>query len=80
MADTYGGVVGVSVDDPGRAWARAEADHELRFPEATVRTRVDLSLVSDADTYRVEIDLVVSEDGEERWRRRWDRTFPRDGQ
>ena len=29
-------------------------------------------------TTDVAIDLRVSEDGEERWRRRWDQRFPRD--
>jgi hypothetical protein len=33
---------------------------------------------SDAETYRVTIELVVSEDGQERWHRSWERSFPRD--
>jgi hypothetical protein len=37
-----------------------------------------MTIESDRDAYRVGIDLVVSEDGVERWRRRWDRTIPRD--
>ncbi|HEX6844535.1 MAG TPA: CocE/NonD family hydrolase [Actinomycetota bacterium] len=80
IASRYGGVVAVSTDDPGRARAEAEADLALAYPEAAVRSRVDVRLESDADTYRVAIDLVVSEDGRERWRRRWDREFPRDRQ
>ncbi|MGZ4131421.1 MAG: CocE/NonD family hydrolase [Actinomycetota bacterium] len=76
--DLYGGTVGASADDPGRAWALGESDLEVTYPEATCRSKVTLRLDSDADSYRVAIDLIVSEDGEQRWRRRWDRTFPRD--
>jgi hypothetical protein len=39
---------------------------------------VDITVTSDRDHYDVAIDLLVSEDGEERWRRRWDQRFPRD--
>jgi len=78
MAGTSGGAVGVSIDDPGRAWAAAESSYEVRFPEATCSTVSTLRVDSDGDTYRVAIELVVSEDGTERWRRRWDRRFPRD--
>ena len=78
MAGTSGGAVGVSIDDPGRAWAAAESSYEIRFPEATCTTVSTLRVDSDGDTYRVAIELVVSEDGRERWRRRWDRRFPRD--
>jgi predicted acyl esterase len=76
--DLYGGTVGVSYDDPGRAWAAGESDLEIRYPEATVRSQVSLRMDSDATTYRVVVDLAVSENGEERRRRHWDRTFPRD--
>jgi hypothetical protein len=70
--------VGVSFDDPGRAWAAGESDLEIRYPEATVRSQVSLRMESDRTTYRVVADLTVSENGEERRRRHWDRTFPRD--
>jgi len=78
MRDLYGGTVGVSLHDPARAWAAGESDLEIRYPEATVRSQVTLRMDSDPETYRVVIDLAVSENGEERRRRRWDRTFPRD--
>ena len=48
------------------------------WPEATCESHVASRIVSDADAYTVEIELKVSEDGRERWTRRWDRTFPRD--
>jgi putative CocE/NonD family hydrolase len=78
MRDRYGGTVGVHADDPGRAWAEGESDLEVAYPEATCRSHARVRLDSDADTYRVAIELVVSEGGVERWRRRWDRAFPRD--
>ncbi len=33
---------------------------------------------SDSEVCHATIDLVVHEDGEERFRRRWERTIPRD--
>ena len=76
--DRYGGVVGVSIDDPGRAWAEGEGAFEVRYPEATVSSAATLRVDSDRDAYHVRIELVVGEDGQEPWRRRWDRTIPRD--
>ena len=78
--ERYDGTVAVSPDDPGHARAHGEAEFEIRWPEATCGTEVTLDVESDRETYRVRIDLTVSEDGEVRWRRAWDRTFPRDHQ
>ena len=58
--------------------ARGEAEFEMRWDEATVRSRSDLTIESDAEAFHVSIELVVHDDGEERFRRRWDRTIPRD--
>jgi putative CocE/NonD family hydrolase len=80
MRSSYAGTIGVDRDDPGRAWSEGTADLRVTFPEADVRTAVTTRTTSDADTYRVRIDLVVEEDGVERWHRSWDRTFPRDHQ
>jgi predicted acyl esterase len=80
FADRYEGTVGVSTEDPGRAFARGVARFEIRWPEATVASEVHTSLTSDRDTYRLEIDLHVEEGGEERWHRTWERTIPRDHQ
>ncbi len=76
----YGGTVGVSASDPGDAWAEGTADFEIVFPEATCRAQVTSRLRSDARTYGLSIDLVVSEDDQERWHRTWEREFPRDRQ
>ena len=78
MADRYEGLVGVSLDDPGRAWVEASARYEIAFPEATVAARARWRIDSDATTYRIALDLETTEDGEPRWSRRWERTFPRD--
>ena len=53
-----------------------EAEFEMRWPEATVTSRADVTIESDADAYRATIDLVVHEDGEERFRRRWETDDP----
>jgi hypothetical protein len=77
MDQRYGGVVGVSVDDPGRAFVDAGSSFELRFPEATVRTSSHTRIDSDAEAYHVTIELAASEDDGERWERRWERRIPR---
>jgi uncharacterized protein len=78
FAEDYRGVVAVSATDPGVARAKGETRFEMRFPEATAVSHVTASVESDRDEYLVKIELRVSEDGVERWVRRWDRSFPRD--
>jgi predicted acyl esterase len=80
FADHYAGTVGVSIDDPGRAFARGVGRFEIRWPEATVTSEVHTSITSDRDSYRLEIDLRVHENDQERWHKTWERTFPRDHQ
>ncbi|MEP6973070.1 MAG: hypothetical protein ABI869_02880 [Actinomycetota bacterium] len=70
----------VQPQDPGRASARGEASFEMRWAEATCGTSTTLDVQSERDSYCVRIDLIVTENGEERWHRTWDRTFPRDHQ
>jgi uncharacterized protein len=78
FAERYEGVVTVRPDDPGIAAAHGAATFEMRWPEATCGSSVTVDIESDRDTYRVRIDLRVTEDGDERWHRTWDRTIPRD--
>ena len=78
FADRYEGVVTVRPDDPGIAAAHGAATFEMRWPEATCGSKVTVDIESDRDSYRVRIDLRVTEDGDERWHRTWDRTIPRD--
>jgi uncharacterized protein len=80
FVELYDGVVSVSTDDPGAARSESEARFEMRWPEATCASATTMRIESDRDSYRVEIDLRVSEDGRELWHRRWEETFPRDGQ
>ena len=80
FADRYEGTVGVSLDDPGRSWARGRGRFEIRYPEATVGSDVETTITSDRDSDTLEIDLRVHENHEERWHRRWERVFPRDHQ
>ena len=80
FAERYAGVVTVRPDDPGRSSAHGEATFEMRWPEATCGASVTLDVESDRDTYRVRVDLHVTEEGDERWHRTWDRTIPRDHQ
>jgi putative CocE/NonD family hydrolase len=76
----YDGTVGVSTDDPGRAFVSSSATYELRFPEATVRSESRLRIESDSDAYHVWVEVDAGEDGETRWSRRWERRFPRNRQ
>ena len=70
----------MSTDDPGIARAHAEARFTMRFPEATCESYAIVKLDSDRDTYRLAIELTVSEDDDVLWVRRWDREIPRDHQ
>ncbi|MEP7033785.1 MAG: CocE/NonD family hydrolase [Actinomycetota bacterium] len=75
--ERYEGVVGVSTDDPGRAWVDARATNILHFPEATVSGEAHWRIESDAETYHVSIEVDTAEDGEPRWFRSWQRSIPR---
>jgi uncharacterized protein len=76
--DRYEGVVGVSRAEPGVAFADGEAEFEVAYPEATVRSTSHVRLDSDPETYRVTIEVVAHENGTERFRRTWERSFPRE--
>jgi putative CocE/NonD family hydrolase len=73
----YGGTVGVSTEDPGRAFVDAGATYVMRYPEATVRTESRTRIDSDAEAYHVRIEIDVSEGDQPRWSRRWERRIPR---
>ena len=80
FAERYDGTVTVQPDDPATASAHGEAAFELRFLEATCGSHAVLDVQSDADAYRVHIDLTVTEGSDTRWHRTWDRIIPRDHQ
>jgi putative CocE/NonD family hydrolase len=73
----YWGTVGVSTDDPGRAFVDSGASYELRFPEATVRTESRMRIDSDAESYRVRVEVEAGEGDQTTWSRRWERRIPR---
>ena len=77
MTDRVDGEVGVSLDDPGRAWVDATSSTTVTWPEvaisATAHTRID----SDADAYHLTLDVETTEDGTVRWSRRFERRYPR---
>ena len=77
MTDRVDGEVGVSTEDPGRAWVDTTSSMTLTWPEvevsATAHTRID----SDADAYHLRLDVETTEDGAVRWSRRFERRFPR---
>jgi predicted acyl esterase len=77
VSEDYEGAVGVSADDPGKAWARARAAYRIEWPEATCATETHLALHSDAEAYHLVIDLSVQENGEAARERRWERVIPR---
>jgi len=76
--ERYEGHVAVSYDDPGVSRSQGRIRFELAWPEVTATSELRHRTVSDAHAYHVEIDLVVSENGEQRWTRRWERRIPRD--
>ena len=79
----YEGAVGVSLDDPALAWARATTTYRITWPEADVRTVARLDMRSNATTYYVVVDVVVAGLGTAegvspfRRERRFERSFPR---
>jgi hypothetical protein len=77
IASGGGGRITVSTVDPGRAAAEGHARFELTWPGVAVVTEAVGALRTDAETYRLELELVVREEGEEIARRRWDREIPR---
>jgi predicted acyl esterase len=78
--ELYDGTVSVSTKDPGQAESTSEARFVIRYPEATCESHVTMNVASDRHAYHVSIALTVSESGEERGRRSWERTIPRDHQ
>jgi hypothetical protein len=72
-----GGEVGVDLDDHAHAWVDGTTTYELAFPEATVSARVHGRIETDAETFRLHLEIDTAEDGEPRWSRRFDRRFPR---
>jgi predicted acyl esterase len=78
LTQWYGGIVGVSTVDPGATFVDAGAEYELRYPEATVRSKTTTRIRGDAEAYDIEIEISASEAGGETWERRWQRRIPRD--
>ncbi len=78
IVESYDGAVGVSTDDPARAWARGRAEYRIAWPETTVRTEARLDVRSDAEAYHVTVDLVAEElGGDIRHEKRFERTMLR---
>jgi putative CocE/NonD family hydrolase len=75
--ERYEGEVGVSTEDPGRAWVRARAVNVLHFAEATVGGEARWTIRSDAEAYDVDVEASLTEGGQPVWSRRWRRRIPR---
>jgi hypothetical protein len=73
----YWGETGVSLRDPGHAWAKGRARYELTWHETTVASEVHADLSSDKDSYHVDINLEVTENDQPKWTRTWKRSIPR---
>jgi hypothetical protein len=84
--ERYEGAVGVSVADPGQAWARGKSRYVIRWPEADCAAEATLDLRSDADAYHVVVEVVAEELSDDeptgigRRQRRFERTIPRRSQ
>jgi hypothetical protein len=80
IAERYDGLVGVSHEDPGRAWALAHATYEIAWPDASVSTEAHLEVRSTSETYHVVVEVVATEGapgGIGRVERRFERAIPR---
>jgi putative CocE/NonD family hydrolase len=77
ILDSYGGEIGVSTVDPGRAWATGATTFELAFPEAKVRTASRGTLRTEDGEWHLSLELDVFEGDELIAARRWERTVPR---
>ncbi|MEX2421775.1 MAG: CocE/NonD family hydrolase [Actinomycetota bacterium] len=75
--ERYAGTVGVSTDDPGRAWVDATATYTISWPEATVTAEARGRIESDAKAFHVRLEIDTTEDGQRTWSRRFDRRIPR---
>ncbi len=80
--ERYEGAVGVSVTDPGAAWARAKSRFVIRWPEAGCAAEATLDLRSDANAYHVVVEVLAEELSHDatslgRRERRFERTIPR---
>ncbi len=78
--ETYGGRAVVPLADPGAAHTQSQAGFVIRWPQAVCEAHVSMSVHGSADAYHVQIDLEAGEQGQEPWRRSWQRTIPRDCQ
>ncbi len=80
ISESYDGVVGVSDQTPGRAWASARARYEIAWPETIVTTEAHLRVRSSSGEYHVLVEVVATEDvpdGIGHVERRFERTYPR---
>jgi len=77
ILDSYGGEIGVSTVDPGRAWASGATTFELAFPEVAVRTSSRGTLRTEDGRWHLSLELDVFENDELIAERRWERTVPR---
>jgi len=73
----YEGRVTVSTDDPGNARAESRSAFTIEWPQATVASEARQVIRSDSEAYHLTVELDVTEDGEPRWSRRWERRIPR---
>lgn len=75
--EVYEGTVAVSTDDPGNARAESRSAFTIEWPQATVASEARQVIRSDSEAYHLTVELDITEDGEPRWSRRWERRIPR---
>jgi uncharacterized protein len=78
LTEQYSGTARVSTDDPGDASLEGRSAFVLKWPRVTAGAEVKMLVRSDKDDWHVELVLDVTEDGQTKWSRRWEETFPRD--
>jgi predicted acyl esterase len=77
MTDHYEGSVMVPLADPARAQADGTVRFAIDWPEASLAVESRLLVASNAEEYRIEIELDAFESGTQIAERRWSRRIPR---
>ena len=77
VASSRGGEAGVSIEDPGLAWAEGHATYTLTWPKVSASAEARGSLRSEFGSYHLDLSLAVSENGATICKRSWRESYPR---
>lgn len=75
--EKHWGELGVSLDRPGIAWAKATTRYDMTWPEVEVSVQANLVIVSDPESYQVDITISAQEDGNQIFDKSWSSAIAR---